>query len=196
MDCPICNGSGVARIPHAPSIRGRYMDERYWGIDARCGACNGTGKVPDVGSGETTPYGDDQEDVPAWTRQDTERLVQSVQKLLGAPLGRFADALQRQFCFGRYRAEPADAHTQRVDQMKLELLANIHQLDVVSDRFRAEMAILVSRVQPDQTDECRDAMGYFDRNKPASGASLIGMGLELLRDQIWGHMRDEHLGLY
>ena len=49
MLCPVCQGSGVMKLPHVPGDRGGWLDQTYDFSGMQCGACNGTGQRPEPG---------------------------------------------------------------------------------------------------------------------------------------------------
>lgn len=44
MDCPVCKGSGVLALPHAPTVGGGWLDQKYVFSETKCGACGGSGE--------------------------------------------------------------------------------------------------------------------------------------------------------
>lgn len=54
MDCPQCKGTGMVQLPHFPGNSGGWLDEKYIFSGIECGACNGSGKIPDSDSPDSS----------------------------------------------------------------------------------------------------------------------------------------------
>jgi hypothetical protein len=201
--CPVCGGRGLHAIPHVPSISGGWLDRKFDWPDFVCGACNGSGYIDDEGEPSIEPDLEMEDEEEDETQDFVEQLIQSVEKSIRCDrIDEAKETLQEAFQFGRYRRSfpPGRsgllAHIRSMDEKKLDLLDSVQLSDEISNRRRAVLAVLIAELDPTSIVGYQKVKSYFDRIKPATGGTLLELGLEILRDQIWEWEKQSSLGMW